>query len=82
MERVFEAIYEDGVLRPVEPLDIPEHSRVRIIVESEEEAKKRAEEILALARTSCEGLSEEEIAAIDSARLDAKSFFSNPARRR
>jgi predicted DNA-binding antitoxin AbrB/MazE fold protein len=27
---VIEAIYEDGVLRPLKPLSLPEHARVRI----------------------------------------------------
>lgn len=80
MQMVIEAIYEDGVLKPVEPLDLPEHSRVWIIVESEEKAKRRAEEILTLARKSCEGLSEKDLAAIESARLNEKSFFGNRTR--
>jgi len=27
-----EAIYENGVFRPLQPLDIPEHARVRVTV--------------------------------------------------
>lgn len=30
MALTFEAIYEDGVLKPVEPLPLKEHERVRI----------------------------------------------------
>jgi predicted DNA-binding antitoxin AbrB/MazE fold protein len=28
-----EAVYESGVLRPLRPLNLPEHTRVRLIVE-------------------------------------------------
>ena len=31
------AIYEDGVLRPLQPLTLPDHARVRITVAVEEE---------------------------------------------
>jgi predicted DNA-binding antitoxin AbrB/MazE fold protein len=34
MTRIVEAIYEDGVLKPVEALDLQEHSHVRATVES------------------------------------------------
>lgn len=27
-----EAVYENGVFRPVEPIDLPEHTRVRVAV--------------------------------------------------
>ena len=37
MTRTVHALYEDGVLRPLEPLDgVAEHSRVRLIIEMEE----------------------------------------------
>ncbi len=32
MSKKLEAVYENGVLRPLEPLDLPEHQRVTIIV--------------------------------------------------
>jgi predicted DNA-binding antitoxin AbrB/MazE fold protein len=32
MDLHFDAIYENGVLRPLSPLALPEHSRVRITV--------------------------------------------------
>ncbi len=33
MSRTVEAIYEDGVLKPLEPLGLPEHARTRVTVE-------------------------------------------------
>lgn len=32
MSKRLEAIYENGVLRPLEPLDLPEHQRVTVIL--------------------------------------------------
>jgi predicted DNA-binding antitoxin AbrB/MazE fold protein len=45
MLRVIEAIYEGGVLRPTQPLDISEHTRVRITIEPQDEPSKKAEYI-------------------------------------
>lgn len=35
MSRTIEAVYEDGVLKPLEPLRLPEHARTRVTVEEE-----------------------------------------------
>ena len=32
MEKTFEAVYENGVLRPVEQLSLPDHSRVTVTI--------------------------------------------------
>ena len=45
MLRVIEAIYEGGVLRPTQPLDISEHTRARITIEPQHEPYKKAEYI-------------------------------------
>jgi hypothetical protein len=37
MRRDLEAIYENGVLRPLEPLDLAEHARVRLTLDSEDD---------------------------------------------
>ena len=75
MLRIIEAIYEGGVLKPTQPLDISEHTRVRITIEPQHEPREKAEHILALARQSCEGLSKEELATIESAKLSSENFF-------
>ena len=36
MFRNIEAVYQDGVLKPLSPLKLKEHERVRITVEEEE----------------------------------------------
>ena len=32
MSKKLEAVYENGVLRPLEPLDLPEHQRITVIL--------------------------------------------------
>jgi predicted DNA-binding antitoxin AbrB/MazE fold protein len=34
MEQIINAIYENGVLRPLTPVDLPEHSEVEIAIRS------------------------------------------------
>jgi len=86
MSQIIDAIYEEGVLKPLEPLYLREHAKVRIqfspVLEQGEDTEKdrrqQAEEILALAKASCEGLSDEELAIMESARIDETHFFSSP----
>jgi predicted DNA-binding antitoxin AbrB/MazE fold protein len=47
MRRALEAVYENGVLRPLEPLDLPEHQHVPALV-SEWPATNAAHEVLDL----------------------------------
>ena len=75
MTKIIDAIYENGVLRPLEPVDIKEHTRVRITLEVDAERKKKIEEILELARKSYEGLSEEQLSIMESTRLSKTLFF-------
>jgi predicted DNA-binding antitoxin AbrB/MazE fold protein len=37
MKKSVEAIYEDGVFRPLEPVVLPEHQRVQVTVADEDE---------------------------------------------
>ena len=37
MKKSVKAIYEDGVFRPLEPVDLPEHQRVQVSVADEDE---------------------------------------------
>lgn len=61
MSRQLEAVYEHGVLRPLEPLVLPEHQLVRLTLEeqparlsweSTEPISERREELLWLAKES------------------------------
>ena len=42
MTTAVEAIYEDGFLRPLQPLHLPEHTRVMVSVETLENDAERA----------------------------------------
>ena len=66
MAQIISAIYENGVLKPLEAINLKEHSKVYLTIEVEEERKNKVEEILALIRKSREGLSEEELSIIES----------------
>lgn len=76
-----EAIFEEGVFKPLQPInDLREHQRVTLTV-TPQPAKVSDEEIeamLELAFETYEGLSEEQIRAIEAARLDQEQFFKRP----
>lgn len=42
MSRVIEAIFRDGEVRPLEPLDLPNETRLRILIEQADEADAAA----------------------------------------
>ena len=42
MTTAVEAIYEDGMLRPLQPLSLPEHTHVRLSVETLPDDPERA----------------------------------------
>ncbi len=85
MSQIIHAIYEKGVLKPLESLNLREYARVRIQISMVEDFqqqvehldKDRAEKILMLARSSCEGLSEEELSIMENTKIDETHFFSS-----
>jgi predicted DNA-binding antitoxin AbrB/MazE fold protein len=42
MTTAIDAIYEDGLLRPLQPLSLPEHTHVRLSVETLSDDPERA----------------------------------------
>lgn len=46
MQRIIEAVYENGVLRPLEPVTFVEHEHVRLLVEDEQAYEKYLVEVL------------------------------------
>jgi predicted DNA-binding antitoxin AbrB/MazE fold protein len=78
MTQVYEAIYENGVFRPLAPLasSLVEGQQVRIVVEAE-----TPKDILNLAAQVYEGLSEEEIEEVERIALDMFPFFTESARK-
>jgi len=73
MEDIFEAIYEDGVLKPLEPIKLPEHQRVTItiqlpLVENPDQELESWHQVYA-------GLSDKDISEIESIALDRSHFM-------
>jgi predicted DNA-binding antitoxin AbrB/MazE fold protein len=70
MPQVFEAIYEGGVLRPLQELVLPEHQRV--LVEIRLPAESSPDSQLAEWQRVYEGLSDAEIAEVEAIALDRR----------
>lgn len=73
MERIVEAVYENGVLTPLQPLDLPEHQRVTISVQVPGEPADP--DALSSWRMVYEGLTENELDAIEGIILDRAAFM-------
>lgn len=71
MSIAVEAIFEDGVLKPVIPLEIPEHMRLHLIIEAEAEEPSG---ILSLASEVYSGFSPSDIKDLESVALDRSRF--------
>ena len=63
MKAIIEALFEDGVLKPLGRLDLPRGSRVRITIEPVRPAAP--DEVLALAASVYKGLSPADVAEIE-----------------
>lgn len=73
MERVLEAVYTNGVLTPLEPLDLSEHQRVIITIHLPTPAT--SEKALLAWQQVYAGLSEEDIGEIEQIALDRSHFM-------
>jgi len=73
MEKVVEAVYENGVFTPVKPLDLPEHLRVLITIQVP--STRTPKDVLQGWRSVYEGLSEEDISEIERSALDRSRFM-------
>lgn len=72
MTRILEAVYEDGVLRPLEDPGLQEHQRV--LLEIRFEPREQASSALEAWNQVYEGLSDEEIAEVEAMALDRSRF--------
>lgn len=72
MQRILEAVYENGVLTPLESLDLPERQRVTIIIHVP--AAEGADDALGAWQQVYEGLSDQDIAEIERIALDRSHF--------
>lgn len=71
MPKTIEAIFEEGVLKPVSPLNISEHKRVTLIIEDEQ---GESTDILSLSSMVYNGLSPKDIEEIEKLALDRSRF--------
>jgi predicted DNA-binding antitoxin AbrB/MazE fold protein len=74
MNRILEAIYEDGVLKPLKSLKLPEHQKVTITiqlppVENPDQELESWHQVFA-------GLSDKDIQEIESIALDRSHFMA------
>jgi len=70
-----EAIFEDGVFKPVERLEIPEGEHVQLTVETT--ARPEQEDPLELAARVYQSLRPEEVDEIERIALDRSQFFTS-----
>ena len=77
MEQVLEAIYQNGVLTPLKPLNLPEQQRVIITIRlMPPDEPDESEKILRAWQQVYAGLSEAEIAEVENIALDRSQFMS------
>jgi len=74
MTQTIEAIYQNGMSKPLNPVseELSEGKKVRLVVETEAENP-----IIKLAENFYEGLSEEDIEDIEKIALDRSNFFGD-----
>lgn len=75
MTQIYDAVYENGIFRPIGPLPtrLAEGQQVRIVVEVD-----TPEDILRLAAQVYAGLSEQEVQEVEKIALDRSAFFTEP----
>lgn len=73
MERVLEAIYQNGAFTPLEPLNLPEHQHVVITIHLP--APEEPDEALVAWQQVYAGLSEEDVAEVEHIALDRSHFM-------
>ncbi len=76
--QTIEAIYQNGMFKPIKPLseEFSEGEKVRLVVESEVE-NNEVNPIMKLAENFYEGLSEEDVEEIEKIALDRSNFFGD-----
>lgn len=74
MTQTIEAIYQNGMFKPLNPVSesISEGEKVKLVVELEE-----VNPIMKLAENFYEGLSEEDVEEIEKIALDRSNFFGD-----
>ncbi len=78
MTQTIEAIYQNGMFKPLNPIseEIAEGEKVKLVVETEQE-NEEVNPIMKLAENFYDGLSEEDIKEIEKIALDRSNFFGD-----
>ena len=74
MAKTVEAVFENGVFKPISPLTLSEHKRVTLIIK---DTKEEIPYILSLASTVYEELSPNDIKDIEKLAFDRSCFSRN-----
>ena len=77
MRQTLDAIYENGVFRPLKPPKVSEGQHVRLEIETPSE--ENPNDLLELAAQVYQGLSDRQIDEIERTALDRRDFFGEKA---
>ena len=70
MDHIIEAVFQNGAFKPLNPVDLKEGQHVRLVIEA-----APPNDILALAAQVYDGLTEDEINAIEKIAIERRDFF-------
>ncbi len=73
MDRVVDAIYEQGILKPLKALDLAEHQRVRLTIH--EPPAENPDDALDAWQGVYDGLTDEDIVQIEALAYDRSHFM-------
>ncbi|MEK7288840.1 MAG: antitoxin family protein [Planctomycetota bacterium] len=74
MAKTIEAVFEDGVFKPISPITLSEHKRVTLVIKNN---KEKTPYILSVASMVYEGLSSNDIKDIEELAFDRSGFSRN-----
>jgi predicted DNA-binding antitoxin AbrB/MazE fold protein len=77
MQQVLDAVYENGVFRPLQAPEVAEGQQVQLVVKTTTELTP--DEMLELAAQVYQGLSDQDINDIEQIALDRENFFGGRA---
>lgn len=75
MAKTVEAVFEDGVFKPISPITLSEHKRVTLIINNNEE--EETPYILSVASMVYEGLSPSDSKDVEELAFDRSGFSRN-----
>ena len=78
MKQAVNAVYENGVFKPLKSPSLPDGQLVRLEIDTTPEPS--SDDLLELAAKVYEGLSDQQIAEIEKIALDRRDFFGDRTR--